>query len=82
MSEKIVESNNIDLFFDTEVFNVEKKNDLFRIDSENGEILSKKILLCSGRSGWRFANKIFNDFGIIKENNFSYFCNLIKRTWL
>ena len=73
MSEKIVESNNIDLFFDTEVFNVEKKNDLFRIDSENGEILSKKILLCSGRSGWRFANKIFNDFGIIKENNFSYF---------
>lgn len=70
---KNIEKKNIDSKFDTEIYKLEKKDDLFRISTEKGTILSKNIILAVGRSGWRFARDVYKSLNIIKSNNHSLF---------
>lgn len=62
----------IDFSFDNEVYSVLKKNNEFVVDSERGEFTCKKLILNPGRSGWRWATKFYDDFGILEENNDSW----------
>ena len=73
IADYIVEKNNVEMMFDTEVFDVSKENNIFIIKTENGTIKAKKVLFCLGRSGWRFANTIYNKLSILKADNSSYF---------
>ena len=66
----IVESNkNITCKFDTECFNVEKTDGGFFVVTEHGKFFSKNVVVCAGRSGWRFAHKVFKNLGISTNNN-------------
>jgi thioredoxin reductase len=66
---EIENSKNVDFHFDTSVYNISKKNGTFIIETENGTIRSKKILLATGRSGWMWTNNIFKQFNLITNNN-------------
>ncbi len=63
----------VNCMFDTEIFEIDKINNKFVIKTENGIIYSKQILLCVGRSGWRFAKDLFAKFGIVKKDNSTIF---------
>jgi len=76
----VIDHENIDLMFDTEVLApqdkkiaVDHKKGQFIINTEYGIIYAKKILLCAGRSGWRFANGLFEHFGLLDNNDYAYF---------
>jgi hypothetical protein len=38
-----------------------------------GDFVCKKLIFCVGRGGWRWAQEIFEQFGIIEENNLTKF---------
>lgn len=69
MNKFIEDHKNLDYYFDQEVLNIEKKNNLFYVKTDSAELSGSKVLLSVGRSGWRFAQQIFNFFGIIKDNS-------------
>ena len=65
--------NHVDLKFDTEVFSILKKDNVFRVLTSDGEFSCKNVLLCTGRSGWRWIQNLYKDFDILsdKKNNYS-----------
>src|SRR5690606_26219934 len=67
LADKLENYNNLTLSFDNEVFGLLKKGNSFLISTENGDYTAKKIILCIGRSGWRWANNLYKNFGILKE---------------
>lgn len=73
LSRNIIDRDNLSLMFDCEVFDIEKDNDLFIIKTEIGIIKSKMVLLCAGRSGWRFSNNILTKFNVLDGDNYAYF---------
>ena len=54
--------------FDTEIFNITKKNKRFIIETENDVVYANKVIFALGRSGWRFSHKMFEQFGIVRSN--------------
>lgn len=71
VAEQIEDGKNVDFSFDNEVFTIIKKNGCFHISSEGGEFICKKIILAVGRSGWRWVNKLYRDFGILTNDNYA-----------
>jgi len=71
--EKIELNPNITLSFDNEVHSIIKQKKIFHIQTDDGEIKCKKVIFCVGRAGWRFAHKIFSNFGLIDNNDFTKF---------
>lgn len=66
------DGENITYEFDNEIKRISKSKGIFTIEnSDNIEFQCKKLIISVGRAGWRFANKIFSDFGIIENNNIS-----------
>lgn len=59
--------------FDNEVFGISKKKNVFTINSSEGEYKCKKVIFCPGRSGWRWATKIFDELGILDNNDYAKF---------
>ena len=68
-----IENSNVQLSFDNEVTKIYKKKDYFIVATANGDFLCKKLILCAGRSGWRWVNSLFKDFGILVNDNFATF---------
>ncbi len=73
MSEAIDKSTNIDCSFDDEVKSITREKDIFRVVTESKEYLCKKVIIAVGRSGWRWAQKLYHDLGLIENNNTSKF---------
>jgi len=73
MSEKLVEAKNTELLFDNEVHQILKKNGHFEVTSSNGDYICKKIVLCVGRSGWRWVNDLYKSFGLHVDDNLAHF---------
>lgn len=73
MSKTMDESKNIDFSFDDEVKKIIKKDDLFHVITESKEYMCNKIIIAVGRSGWRWARELYNDFNIIEDNNIAKF---------
>lgn len=69
IAEVIEPKTNITCKFDTECLNVRKTAKEFVIETEYGEFNSKKVVICAGRSGWRFAHKVFKNLDININNN-------------
>lgn len=70
----IEQSGNITFSFDNEVTKITKQKKGFIVStSSEGEIFVNKLILCVGRSGWRWANSLYKDFGLtIKDDIASY----------
>jgi thioredoxin reductase len=65
IDEKITQS------FDNEIIDITKKKNIFTITTLINKITAKKIIVCTGRSGWRFASNLYKSFDIIQDNNFA-----------
>lgn len=70
--DKIQYNKNLILSFDNEVFKILKKKNHFLISTSQGDFACKKILLCAGRSGWRWVNNLYNEFGLITQDQGSF----------
>lgn len=73
MAEVIESNKNICFKFDSEVIHVQKQKSMFVVQTEDGEYRCKKLIVAVGRSGWRYANQIFANFGIIDNNDIARF---------
>ena len=62
-------AENIHCSFDNEIFKVIKNKTNFLIETEEEEFYCKKIIVCTGRAGWRWTSDLYSNFGIIEENN-------------
>lgn len=63
-------SPHLDLHFDDTITKIVNNKDYFTIYSDtDNEVNCKKIIFCVGRGGWRWAGEVFNEFGIIEDNN-------------
>lgn len=65
IAERIEDAGNISFSFDNEVFNFAKQGGHFILNTESGEFRCKRLVLCAGRSGWRWVNKLYRDLGIL-----------------
>jgi thioredoxin reductase len=63
IDEKIFQS------FDNEIIDITKKKNIFTITTLTNKITAKKIIVCTGRSGWRWASNLYKSFDIIQNNN-------------
>ena len=59
--------------FDSEVINIIKEKNGFSIISDSEEIKCKKLIICTGRSGWRWTKSLYEAFDIITNNNYAKF---------
>jgi uncharacterized FAD-dependent dehydrogenase len=66
-----IEDSGFTYNFDDEVVSISKQKNIFCIQTQAKEFKCKKVLLCVGRSGWRWAGDVFKKFGIIENNNVS-----------
>lgn len=73
IAERIEAAGNVTFSFDNEVFGFLKRDDEFSINTNQGEFHAKKIILCTGRSGWRWINKLYRDFDILTEDDHAMF---------
>lgn len=66
ITEKLENAGNITFSFDNEVIKITKQKSEFILSTTaEGDIFCKKVLICVGRSGWRWVNKVYKDFGLI-----------------
>lgn len=73
ITDQIEESGLIEYSFNNEVFKILKKKNFFQISTENGDIHAKKVILAVGRSGWRWATKLYKDLGICSNDDYAKF---------
>lgn len=69
----IEENKNITFNFDNEVKKIYKQKNMFVISCESQEYKCKKIILATGRSGWRWCKELYESFGLIENNDYSKF---------
>lgn len=73
MAEAIEINKNITFNFDSEVKTIYKQKNVFVITAEEQEFRCKKLIIAVGRSGWRWAGQLFNNLGIIDNNDIARF---------
>lgn len=73
ISEEIEKPGNVDFSFDNEVHKISKKKGYFQVSSASGEYICKRLLLCVGRSGWRWTTKQFKDLEICNNDDYAVF---------
>jgi len=69
LAEFIENAGNVDCEFDNEIKNITYKDDKFIVETELGVFSSKKLLLCVGRSGWRFAKTVYSNLEVIESDD-------------
>jgi uncharacterized FAD-dependent dehydrogenase len=73
LADDVENSGKIHFSFDNEVYNIYKQKGMFSIITSQGEFLAKKVLIAVGRSGWRWATKLFHNFGIVENDDTASF---------
>jgi len=73
MSSSVCGAKNISMSFDNEVVNIVKEKNSFIIVSSDKEIECKRIIICTGRSGWRWTKQLYDSLGIIENNDTAKF---------
>ncbi len=73
LSDEIETSGKVQFSFDNEVYSIHKQKGMFCLVTEQGEFQAKKILITVGRSGWRWATKIYENFGIVDSDEVARF---------
>lgn len=73
ISEAIDSVGNVEFSFDNEVHRIFKKKGVFHINTENGDFAAKNLILCVGRSGWRWATKLYKELGLAVNDDHAKF---------
>jgi len=73
ISERIEDAGNVTFSFDNEVFSIFKNKDFFQITTGDGEYQCRRLILCVGRSGWRWINRLYRDLGILVRDDVAKF---------
>lgn len=73
INERIEKVGNVQYSFDNEVFKIIKKKGMFQITSAMGDFYCKKVILCAGRSGWRWVNSLYRDLGLLINDDYARF---------
>lgn len=73
MADTIEQNKNVTFNFDSEVVHVVKQKNMFVISTDDQEYRCKKLIVAAGRSGWRWTNKLYSNFGIIDNNDIARF---------
>jgi uncharacterized FAD-dependent dehydrogenase len=68
-AEIIEEAGNVEFSFDNEVYSISKSGKYFSISTSGGDFKCEKVLLCAGRSGWRWVNEQYRNLGILLKDN-------------
>lgn len=80
MARPISESKNMIMSFDNEVLNVSKEKNSFIITSYDKKVECKRIIVCTGRSGWRWTKNLYDSFGIVENNDTAKFGIRVEAT--
>lgn len=64
ISEEVERVGNVEFSFDNEVYKIMKRKGVFHVTTSTGEFICKKLLLCVGRSGWRWTTKLYKELGL------------------
>lgn len=59
-----LDGSNVQFSFDNEVYQITKRKDGFEVITSEEEYFCKKIIMCTGRSGYRWANAAYKRFGL------------------
>lgn len=73
IAERVEDAGNVEFSFDNEVYEFSKSGKDFIISSADGDFCCRNIILCVGRSSWRWVNKIYKNFGILVQNDYAKF---------
>lgn len=71
IADELESFSNLTFNFDNEVFRVAKKKDGFLVSTFNGDVTCKKIIVCVGRSGWRWVTNLYKQLGISTDDNYA-----------
>lgn len=69
ISNEMDKNTNLQMSFDNEVHNITKQKGMFVIGTDFGEYKAKKVIIAVGRSGWRWANELYKNLGIVENND-------------
>lgn len=69
MEKKLLEKDNVELLYDTNVFNVDKQNDLFLVSTSNEEYKSKKLIIATGGLSYPKTGSNGDGYKIAKKFN-------------
>jgi uncharacterized FAD-dependent dehydrogenase len=61
--------NKIEYCFDKEVIDISKNGQTFTIHTNDTKYKCRRVLIATGRAGWRWATAVFDRFGIIEDNS-------------
>jgi len=73
LAEWIECANKTDMVFDNEIKSISKKGDYFTVETEEGTFISRKVILCLGRSGWRFTKSTLTQLGLAESDDYASF---------
>lgn len=73
ISEELENASHISTSFDNEVYNIVKDKKNFIVYTAEGDFCCKNVVLCAGRSGWRWVNKLYKDLGILVNDDIAKF---------
>lgn len=68
-SNLITDAKHINYSFDNFVEKITKVKNQFLIETELESFVAKKVFICVGRSGWRWANSLYKDLELITSND-------------
>jgi hypothetical protein len=67
--ERIENAGNVEFSFDNEVYSFLKRGGRFLVTTNCGDYSCKKLILCAGRSGWRWIKDLYDNLGILIAND-------------
>jgi uncharacterized FAD-dependent dehydrogenase len=73
MSSSLEENPNLEFMFDNEALKITKTKNMFTVETETGNVYSKNVLFCVGRSGWRQTKDLFYQFGLVNDDDYCSF---------
>lgn len=73
IAETVEACKNVTFSFDNEVHTITKQKGMFQVTTETDKYFCKKLIIAVGRSGWRWARKLYGSLGIIDNNDIARF---------
>lgn len=73
ISEQIESVKNVQVSFDNEVHKITKQKGVFTVNSAAGDFICKTLIVCVGRSGWRWVNKLYKELGLAINDDIAKF---------
>ena len=73
IADRIEDTGNVNFSFDNEIYGILKRDNGFHLNAAKGDFQCKRLILCTGRSGWRWVNQLYRDLGILYRDDTALF---------